>query len=625
MIWLFLLRRTQTSPLVLQRLFIGVVLLTAAATFQEKAAIANPSTPEIQAQRAQDTAITPPILAAQITPPETYQILPESSFPARNLLAQAPNSNTDPLPEPQPLPPEDPLPTIPEPTTPPPTQMPTNNGDRSLQVSSVTVLGSTVFSEADFAPIIGELVGTSASESQLTQVADRITELYLESGYITSRAVLVGASAATGDIEFQVIEGEVDQITLRGNSRLNDSYLLGRLRLGAQKPLNTGDLEDQLRLLKLNPAIENIEATLKAGQGIGQSDLDVIVTESDTLSLNIGVDNYSPASVGSERLTADIVQENLTGSGDRLGIGYIRTTRGGAESLDVSYRRPVNAKDGTITLRGVLSRNEVVQEPFDVLDIRGESERYEISYRQPLIRNPREEFALGVGFTYQDGLTFLGDEPFGFNIGTADGKSTTSVIKFTQDYTKRQPTGAWSLRSQFSLGTGLFDATENDEPIPDGHFWSWLGQIQRVRLINPNNLLVVQADIQLTPDTLLPSQQFVIGGGQSLRGYRQNARSADNGIRFSVEDRITLARNEGGDAIFQLAPFFDMGTVWNNANNPNTLPNQRFLAGLGLGAWWQIEEGFTVRLDYGIPLVDLDDKGQNIQDDGLYFNVNYLF
>ncbi|WP_282956348.1 ShlB/FhaC/HecB family hemolysin secretion/activation protein [[Limnothrix rosea] IAM M-220] len=257
--------------------------------------------------------------------------------------------------------------------------------------------------------------------------------------------------------------------------------------------------------------------------------------------------------------------------------------------------------------------------------MRGESERYELSYRQPIIRNPREEFALGLGFTYQDGLTFLGDELFGFNIGTEDGKSTTSVLKFSQEYIKRQPAGAWSLRSQFSIGTGLFDATTNDAPIPDGHFWSWLGQIQRVKLLNPNNLLVIQADLQLTPDTLLPSQQFVIGGGQSLRGFRQNARSADNGFRFSVEDRITLARDESGDAVFQLAPFFDMGTVWNSDNNPNVLADQKFLAGIGLGAWWQIEKGFTVRFDYALPLVNLDDRGDNWQDDGLYFNVNYLF
>lgn len=540
------------------------------------------------------------------------------------LIAQNPNSNTEPLPTIEPLPVdttetpiEPPIPTSPS-TNPDP-----DNGDRQIIADQVQITGSSVFDADDFEPILAKL--SEPTNAQLQQAADEITQLYLQAGFITSRAVVVPDSLNSETIEIRVIEGQVKTINLRGNERISDNYLRSRLELGTKTPLNTSNLEDQLRLLKLNPIIENIEATLKAGEGEGQSDLDIIVTEGDTFSLNIGTDNYSPASVGSERITLDLAEQNLTGAGDRLGLGYIRTTRGGAESLDLNYTLPINAKDGTISLRGVLNRNEVIQEPFDVLNIRGESERYELTYRQPIIRNPREEFALGVGFSHQDGLTFLGDEEFGFNIGTENGESTTSVLKFTQDYTKRQPTGAWSLRSQFSVGTGLFDATTNDAPIPDGHFWSWLGQAQRVKLLNPNNLLIIQTDVQLTPDSLLPSQQFVMGGGQSLRGFRQNARSADNGIRFSVEDRITLARDEAGDAIFQIAPFFDAGTVWNSDNNPNQLPSQKFLAGIGLGTWWQIEKGFTLRLDYAIPLVDLQDRGENFQDQALYFNVNYLF
>jgi hemolysin activation/secretion protein len=201
--------------------------------------------------------------------------------------------------------------------------------------------------------------------------------------------------------------------------------------------------------------------------------------------------------------------------------------------------------------------------------------------------------------------------------------SRTSVIKFGQDYLRWDSLGAWSLRSQFSFGTGLFNATTNPDSIPDGRFISWLGQVQRVQLLNKNNLLILQADLQLTPDALLPSQQFIIGGGQSLRGYRQNVRAGDNGLRFSVEERMTLQRDEAGNAIFQLAPFVDLGTIWNVSDNPNNLQKQRFLASVGLGLLWQPLSNLSVRLDYGLPLVNLDDRGENVQDSGFYFSVNY--
>jgi hemolysin activation/secretion protein len=138
-------------------------------------------------------------------------------------------------------------------------------------------------------------------------------------------------------------------------------------------------------------------------------------------------------------------------------------------------------------------------------------------------------------------------------------------------------------------------------------------------------LLIAQLDLQFSLDPLLPSQQFVIGGGQSLRGYRQNVRTGDNGFRFSVEDRIAILRNEAGAPTLQVAPFADIGAVWNDGNNPNTLPNQTFLVGLGVGLLWNPLPGLDARLDFAIPLVDLDDRGENAQDDGVYFTVNYRF
>jgi hemolysin activation/secretion protein len=77
----------------------------------------------------------------------------------------------------------------------------------------------------------------------------------------------------------------------------------------------------------------------------------------------------------------------------------------------------------------------------------------------------------------------------------------------------------------------VFGATDNPGSIPDGNFFSWLSQVQRLHFLNRDNLLINQLDFQLTPDALLPSEQFVIGGGQSVRGYRQNVLGGDSGFR----------------------------------------------------------------------------------------------
>jgi len=364
------------------------------------------------------------------------------------------------------------------------------------------------------------------------------------------------------------------------------------------------------------------KASLRTGNEVGQSILVVRVTEADAFDGSVSIDNYSPPSVGSERLGFNASYRNLTGIGDELAAAYYRTTQGGSNIYDFSYRVPLNAMNGTLQLRTTINNNKVIQEPFNVFDIRGESQVYEVSYRQPIVRSPREEFALSLGFTVQNGqtFTFAGPTPFGFG-PDKEGNSQTRVIKFSQDYVLRELKGAWSLRSLFSLGIGSFDATINPDPIPDGRFFSWQGQLQRVQRLNNDNLLITQAEIQLTPNGLLPSQQFVIGGGQSVRGYRQNARAGDNGLRFVLEDRITLQKDSSGNPQFQVAPFFDLGYVWNVDNNPNSLQRQTFLASMGVGVLWQMLPHLNLRLDYGFPLIDLDDRGQNAQDDGFHFSV----
>jgi hemolysin activation/secretion protein len=492
-----------------------------------------------------------------------------------------------------------------------------------ITVQRIEVTGSTVFEQSQLNPILQQYEGRSLSSEELEGVADAITQLYLNQGYLTSRAVVL-QGMTNGVVEIRVIEGSLEKIEVEGTQRLNPDYVRSRVQLGAGTPLNTSKLEEQLRLLRANPLFENVEASLKAGTQLGKSIVVVRVTEANPIEARVSVDNYSPPSVGSERLGVSFRDRNLTGIGDELAASYYHTTTSGADVLDLSYRLPLNAKDGTLQLRVAPSRNRVTQSPLDALDIRGKSQLYEISYRQPLVRSPREELAVSVGFAYQDGQTFTFAGPTPFGIGPeADGTSRTSVIKLGQEYVRRDVQGAWAVRSQFNIGTGLLNATTNPDPIPDGQFFSWLGQVQRVQVLNPDNFLILQADVQLTPDSLLPSQQFVIGGGQSLRGYRQNVRAGDNGIRFSVEDRITLERNEAGEATFQLAPFFDMGGVWNVSDNPNQLQRQRFLAGVGVGLIWQPLPKLNLRLDYGLPLVNLDDRGTNAQDDGFYFSVDY--
>ncbi|MBN3898835.1 MAG: ShlB/FhaC/HecB family hemolysin secretion/activation protein [Nostoc sp. NOS(2021)] len=520
----------------------------------------------------------------------------------------------------------------PDPVTNPnqPEPNPQSSPPQRIRVRKIQVVDSTVFNENDFNPVLKPFEERDLTLEEIRQAADAVTQLYLNKGYLNSRAIPDTQQPITADgvVVIRVFEGRLTEINIEGTRRLNPSYIRSRIQLGAGIPLNTGKLEEQLKLLRLDPLFTNVEARLRPTGKVGQSILIVRVEEANPLTGSLGVDNYSPPSIGAERLGVELRDRNLTGMGDELAGSYYHTLSGGSDVFDFSYQVPVNAMNGKVQIRAAFNRNEITEPPFNVFDIRANQDIYEINYRQPLMRSPKEEFALSLGFTYEDGQTFLFDHlatPFGIG-PDANGVSRTSVIKFGQDYIRREPQGAWFLRSQFSFGIDILDATINNDPIPDGRFFSWLGQVQRVQQLSNDQLLLIQADLQLTPDSLLPSEQFVIGGGQSVRGYRQNIRSGDNGFRVAMEDRITVQRNESGLSTIQLAPFVDMGGVWNQSNNPNPLPNQTFLVGAGLGLLWNQAMGIDnlfMRLDYGFPFIDLSDRGNNAQDDGFYFSLRY--
>jgi hemolysin activation/secretion protein len=409
---------------------------------------------------------------------------------------------------------------------------------------------------------------------------------------------------------------------------VNANYIRSRINQVATQPLHLDRLEERLRLLRFDPLFDNIEATLGESGVPGESLLTIRVQEADPIVYYIDINNDATPSLGAEQFELGFAFLNVSGGGDRISASYARSFAGGLSDFEVAYQTPINPMDGTLRFSGEFIRTDVIEYPFDDLGITGNTDRYAVWLRQPLIRTPQEEFALSLGFTHTSGQTFLFDRlpaPFGFG-PDVDGVSRTSVFSFGQDYVQRDAFGAWAFNSQFNLGTYLFDATRNPEPIPDGQFVSWQGLAQRVQRIGNDHVLIAQFDFQLTSNSLLASESYTIGGVDSIRGYRQSARSGDNGFRFSVEDRYTFDRDGAGRPQFTLTPFMELGSVWNHPNHPNTIPTPTFLMGTGVGLVVQNIEGFdglSLRLDYGLPLIYLTGRGNNLQDHGFYFGVNY--
>jgi hemolysin activation/secretion protein len=346
------------------------------------------------------------------------------------------------------------------------------------------------------------------------------------------------------------------------------------------------------------------------------------VSEADSFSANFSLDNGRSPSVGSFRRQVDLNQANLLGFGDGLSIGYSNTD--GSNTLNASYTLPLNPRNGTLQLAIGNSDSQVIEAPFDQLDINAISRYYELSFRQPVVQTPTEEFILGLAASRQESQTKLGFNnigPFPLSPGADDqGRTRISAVRLFQEWTQRSSQQVIAARSQFSVGLDLLDATINSN-APDSRFFTWRGQGQWVRLLAPDTLLLVRGDVQLADGTLVPLEQFGLGGQVSVRGYRQDALLTDSGALLSAELRLPIAQIPQWQGLLQLAPFIDIGTAWNSGDNPNPDPNT--LVGVGIGLVGRLGDRVSARFDWGIPLVSIDNNKSTWQENGLYFSLVY--
>jgi hemolysin activation/secretion protein len=548
---------------------------------------------------------------AQSTPPPGVTIPPTAPDAVEQTIPK-PSESPRPLPgETQSLPPE------PELQTPPTQELPevTSPPNQRIFIKNVEVLGNTVLQD-EIAALIQPYENRSVTFEDLLELRLAIAQLYIKKGYTTSAAFLLNnQDLSTGIVQIQVVEGELEQIEIGGLRRLRAGYVRSRLKRATSTPLNQQRLEEALQLLQLDPLIEQVNAELVAGSTQGSSILRVSLKEAPAFHTAIAVENNQSPSIGSTQGSIAVSHDNVLGFGDRLSTQYGRTE--GLDLYDINYTIPINARNSTLSFRHNNNNSGIIAEDFRDIGIRSEAQTYSLGFRQPLSRTPNSEFALSLGLDLRRSQTYILDDiPFSFTAGPEDGESKVTVIRFSQDWVNRGIKRVLAARSQFSIGVNAFDATINDTGT-DGQFFSWLGQFQWVQQLSPRNLLVARIDTQLTPDSLLSLERFSVGGVDTVRGYQQNQLIADNGILGSVEVRVPLTSDS---RLLQLAPFFEIGTVWNNREID---PDPTTIASLGLGLRWLIKPDLSLRLDYGIPLISVGERGNSLQENGFYFSLRY--
>lgn len=483
--------------------------------------------------------------------------------------------------------------------------------------------GNTAFTDEELAEALEPYTNRRLTSEELQRVRRALTLHYVEHGYVNSGAFLPDQTVQNGIVSFQVVEGRLAQVVVRGNARTSTEYIRDRVRPG--RPLNVSRLHESLEVLRQDPIFRRLEAELQPGAEPGRSRLELEVTEARLWTAALEFANDQNPAVGSERFRLLLGHRNLSGVGNTLDVRYGLTTNGisdmefaGLDNVSLLYTHPVTARDTWLILGFTTSDTLLIEAPFRDLDITSETEAYTVGVRHPLYRTPRSEFALSLVGEHRTNETELMGEPFSFEPGAEDGDTTVTALRFGQEWHTRDERRALAVQSTFTFGLPALESTDNVDEA-DSEFLAWLGQVRYVRRLGEtDNRLILSASTQLANDSLLSLERFGVGGRYTVRGYRENQIVRDNGAVASAELRLPLLRDhETRSPVVQLAPFFDVGYGWNTKSpeDPEVLPSA------GLGLLFNIEDRVDAELYWGVAMEDFDQAEHDLQDTGLHFRV----
>jgi hemolysin activation/secretion protein len=453
--------------------------------------------------------------------------------------------------------------------------------DRRIVVQSFNFDGNVLFSDRHLQQQLADLVGKPVSMLDLYEAADRIAALYAQQGYTLASVNLPPQKVSDGAILLQVSEGRVARVEIANARRYQADHVyryLGGFRSG--QIYRADSLQDGLRRLSTLPGL-SVKATVRPSAEAGSTD--VVLTMDETfLQGSVSLDNHGRESVGELRLTASAVLNNPLRIEDQLQIvGLVsedELTRYGA----FTYSRPVN-------FRGTRLRMGYGHAEFEVDNsvLGGRSRSGEVMIEHPFVHNARERLLVSTGV-----VRTLSNADFS---GLIFNQTSITLMRLGLGYTRTHDSTAitqitTSLSSNFdSLSIEDFTGDE----VEGNQRLKWDLDVQHLLPLTTTLQLYLRAAGAWSPDPLVDTEKFSLGGPASVRGFPSAEARGDYGYFGNVTLQHLSA--------FSLASlrsriFVDAGEVFSV-----DAPDAGSLASVGFG-FDLISNPLSLRLDWAYPL-----------------------
>lgn len=483
---------------------------------------------------------------------------------------------------------------------------------RQFTVSDVTVVGAQARSETDVRDALALFPGSIYTDAAAQAAGLRVDASYRTSGFNAADVTIQAtADEAVGTVAVSVLIDEgprqiLDSVAVTGADRTHTSVIEKALQLTPGEPVNREAWARARRRLYDSgvfrsvtiDAEPSVEAAAVTSTNVEPVRAHVRLEEWPAYRLRYGVqlaDENAPVSEASARtlrpgFAGDLTRANLLGRAATVGASVRynarRRTVRGFLNMPSLFRVPL-----TTTLFVSRGREDLGGE--DVTPFVSDQLNFTVEQRW----RPHPALAVTYGYNFQRNHTFERDldptDPFAFDLTVDIARfNTTSVVDTRNDLI--DATSGWFHSSSFEYAPEAFGS--------DLRFVKYLAQQYYYRTLPLGIVLASAARFGLArgfEQELIPSERFFAGGGNSVRGYREDSLGPTDFFGVAVGGEALLILNqEARFPVFRMVrgvAFFDAGNAF---SSPRDISLKDLRMGVGLGI--RVDTPFMLlRADYG--------------------------
>ena len=457
-------------------------------------------------------------------------------------------------------------------------------------ITDIQFQGATVLTRDQLLAVMKIKPGTIFNSARLTDDSRAIDQLYRTHGYILA-LVLPARMSSAGVLTLEIAEGVIETIKVTGNTLTKDKVIRRYIRTRPGVVYNLQGVMADVGRLSRTRWFETVNQSAEVGSEPGKVVLVITIVEKKRTGQATVGGGYSSVQgiVGFVEMSKD----NLRGTGQMVSV---RGEFGGRSSYEFYYRHPWVATPETRLNLGLYNRL-VVREAF--VNVAG------AGAQRVLYDERRTGGSVTLGRPLSDRTTaFLSfrDDRVRITGTSADTQALLTGPAF-QPSDVRSITPAvssdWRDNQDYPRRGGFYQATAELAGLLGGSasFDKYSLDVRRYHPLGKKAVFAARLLVgSLTGDAPY-LEQFLIGGGESLRGYPTDRFVGTNMAVLNTELRVPFGKN------LVAVAFVDMGDAWggNIAGEPTISGDTSFTAHLGYGLGIRVATPIgPLRLDLGL-------------------------